>query len=149
MGATLTITSGGAQDRNERLFYRLVIDHTGEIMPLIYTPTVGQACKEFATTLHSERGVYVTASDRVQVRNILGNWPDKVIRTMVVTDGERILGLGDLGASGVGIPVGKLSLYCACAGIQPSQCLPVMVDVGPNNAELLADPVYLGLQNKR
>ena len=137
------------QDRNERLFYRLVIDNIREIMPLIYTPTVGQACKEFATIFRSEKGFYVTAADRGQIREILDNWPHKDIRIIVVTDGERILGLGDLGASGMGIPIGKLSLYCACAGIQPSQCLPVMFDVGTENEELLADPVYLGTKNKR
>ena len=137
------------QDRNERLFYRVVIDNICEIMPLIYTPTVGQACKEFASIFRSEKGFYVTAADRGRIRQILDNWPHKDIRIIVITDGERILGLGDLGASGMGIPIGKLSLYCACAGIQPSQCLPVMFDIGTDNEELLADPVYLGIQQKR
>lgn len=137
------------QDRNERLFYRLVIDNIREIMPLIYTPTVGQACKEFANIFRGEKGFYVTANDRGRIREILGNWPHRDIRIIVVTDGERILGLGDLGASGMGIPIGKLSLYCACAGIHPRQCLPVMFDVGTDNESLRADPAYLGAQHPR
>ena len=137
------------QERNERLFYQLIIENIQEIMPLIYTPTVGQACKEFANIFRQEKGFYITTSDRGRIREILDNWPYKDIRIIVITDGGRVLGLGDLGANGMGISIGKLSLYCACAGIAPQQTLPVMFDVGTNNEDLLADPVYLGTHQKR
>ena len=137
------------QERNERLFFRTVMDHVETIMPLIYTPTVGEACREFSHIAREPRGFFITPDDRGQIRRILGNWPRKNIRVIVVTDGQRILGLGDLGANGMGIPIGKLALYTACAGIDPTTCLPVTLDVGTNNEQLLADPLYLGYARKR
>ncbi len=137
------------QDRNEALFYRLIMENPDEMMPIIYTPTVGLACQQFGHIYRRPRGLFVSAADRGQIAQVMRNWPHREASMIVVTDGERILGLGDLGANGMGIPIGKLALYTACAGLHPRRCLPVMLDVGTNNESLLKDPLYLGLRQKR
>eukprot|EP00571_Detonula_confervacea_P007978 CAMPEP_0172315168 /NCGR_PEP_ID=MMETSP1058-20130122/24287_1 /TAXON_ID=83371 /ORGANISM="Detonula confervacea, Strain CCMP 353" /LENGTH=602 /DNA_ID=CAMNT_0013029195 /DNA_START=97 /DNA_END=1905 /DNA_ORIENTATION=- len=136
-------------DRNETLYHRILVDHMEEMAPIIYTPTVGQACNEFAMRYRRTRGMYFSAEDRGHMAAMVYNWPQKDVTVIVVTDGSRILGLGDLGANGMGIPIGKLSLYCAAGGIAPHRVMPVVLDVGTDNKALVNDKFYLGLQQPR
>lgn len=136
-------------DRNETLFYRVLGDHLEEMLPVVYTPTVGLACRNFGRIFRRARGLYVTPEDRGRVAEVLSHWPFPRVRVIVVTDGERILGLGDLGANGMGIPIGKLSLYVAAAGIAPSEVLPVCLDTGTDREDVRSDPHYLGRRTPR
>ena len=138
------------QDVNERLYYAILVKHTAEVMPIVYTPTVGEACENFSQIYRGTlRGMYFSLEDRGKIRKLLDNWPARHVSTVVVTDGERILGLGDLGVNGMGIPIGKLALYTACAGIHPAHVLPVQLDTGTNTESHLEDPYYLGLKQRR
>ncbi|TWX71180.1 NAD-dependent malic enzyme [Colwellia sp. C1TZA3] len=137
------------QDNNETLFFRLVQDHIEEMLPIIYTPTVGDACEKFSDIYRSSRGLFISYQDRHMIDDILRNATKRNVKVIVVTDGERILGLGDQGIGGMGIPIGKLSLYTACGGISPAYTLPVMLDVGTNNKKLLNDPMYMGAKHER
>jgi malate dehydrogenase (oxaloacetate-decarboxylating)(NADP+) len=137
------------QNRNEVLFYRLVVDNIEEMAPLIYTPTVGEACTKYGAIYRKPRGMFLSLRDRGRIGECLRLWPHEEVRLIVVTDGERILGLGDLGALGMGIPIGKLSLYTACAGVHPCYTLPITLDVGTDNPSLHAGPAYIGLREMR
>lgn len=138
------------QDSDETLYHACIYHNLIEVMPFVYTPTVGEACQQWSHIFRETvRGVYISLNDKGHIRTMLHNYPSKAIDVIVITDGEAILGLGDQGVNGMGISIGKLALYTACAGVHPDKCLPVQIDVGTNNEKHLADPAYLGLRQER
>ena len=134
------------QETNERLFYKLFIENIEELLPIVYTPTVGEACQKYGSIFKRPHGFFIRLKEKGKIHEVLKNWPQKNIQVIVVIDGERILGLEDLGCQGIGIPIGKPSLYTVLGGVRPSACLPVTIDVGTNNEQLLNDEFYIGLR---
>ena len=137
------------RNSNTHLFYRLVVDHMKDLTPLIYTPVVGEACQRWSEIYQQPEGLYISYSDKGHIASVLNNWPQKNVEITVVTDGSRILGLGDLGINGMGIPVGKLSLYIGCAGIRPEATMPLCLDLGTGNKAFREDPLYLGSRREK
>ena len=139
----------GLQERNERLFYRVLQEHPEELLPIMYTPTIGKVCEKFSEVFNRPRGIYISSADRGNIYRVLKNWPEKHVRLVVVTDGERVMGLGDLGVQGMGVAAAKTNLYTSMGGVDPADALPVCIDVGTNNRALLNDPLYIGQKMER